>query len=197
MCLFIETIKIKDNKIYNINYHNIRMNNARKDLLNCNDFIDLSKFIKIPDNINEIIKCRVIYNKYIINIEYTNYQKRIINSLKLVYDDNIEYKYKFENREAINNLLKLKDKCDDILIIKNNRITDTSFTNIAFYDEKDWLTPTYPLLKGTKRQQLLDDKIIIEKDIFLDDLKDYKKAILFNSMLDLEDGMYIEIKNII
>src|SRR4030042_5681435 len=192
MCRLIESIKIKDNKIFNINYHNIRMNNARQDLFNCNDFINLSKFIKIPDNIEEIIKCRVVYNKNIISIEYNKYQKRIINSLKLVFDNNIDYKYKFENRDAINNLLALKDNCDDILIIKNNRITDTSLTNIAFYDKKKWLTPAYPLLKGLKREQLLYDTIIMEKDIFIDDLKNYKKAVLFNSMLDLEDEMFIE-----
>lgn len=196
MYRLIETIKIKDDKIFNINYHNIRMNNTRKDLFNCNDFIDLNDFINIPENNNEIIKCRVIYNMSIINIEYNKYHKRIINSLKLVYDDNIIYKYKHEDRDAINNLLKLKADCDDILIIKNNRITDTSFTNIAFYDGKIWLTPIRPLLNGTKREELLDEGIIKEKDILFNDLKKFKKAILFNSLLGFEDEMFIEIKNI-
>ena len=44
MCLLIETIKIENNKIYNINYHNLRMNKARKDLFNSKDFIDLSGY---------------------------------------------------------------------------------------------------------------------------------------------------------
>ena len=195
MCLLIETIKIKNNKIYNINYHNQRMNNARKDLFNCKDFIDLSKFIKSP-NSNDIIKCRVIYNQKIAKIEYEKYLLRNINSLKIVNSDDIEYQYKYKDRSEIEKLLKLKNNCDDILIIKNKRITDTSFTNIAFYDGTKWLTPIYPLLKGTKREKLIDENKIIEKDIFIDDLNKYKKAILFNSMLDLEDQMFIEIDNI-
>ena len=91
---------------------------------------------------------------------------------------------------------KFKNNCDDILIIKNNKITDTSFTNIAFYDGIKWVTPAFPLLKGTKRQKLIDENKIIEVDILLSDLNKFKKAILFNSMLDLEDQMYIEIDNI-
>ena len=196
MYLLIETIKIKDNEIYNIDYHNLRINNTRRDLFNCKDFIDLSKFIKIPGNSIDTIKCRVIYNKEILNIEYAKYQKRIIKSLKIVKSDDIDYQYKYKDRSKIEKLLKLKNNCDDILIVKNNRITDTSFTNIAFYNGTKWLTPTHPLLKGTKRQKLIDENKIIEADIFINDLQKFQKAILFNSMLDLEEEMYIEIDNI-
>ena len=196
MCLLIETIKIKNNRIYNIGYHNSRMNITRKELFGYKNFIDLSGFIEIPENNNDTIKCRIIYNKEIIKIEYNVYQKKNIKSLKVINSDDIDYKHKYKDRNKIEELLKAKNNCDDILIIKNDRITDTSFTNIAFYNGVKWLTPAYPLLKGTKRQKLLDENKIMEADIFLNELNKFQRAILFNSMLDLEDEMYIEIDNI-
>ncbi len=197
MCRLLETIKIKNNKIYNIAYHNNRMNNTRKELFSCSNFIDLLEYIEIPKKYsNDTVKCRVVYNKNIIKVEYFKYKKRIINTLKLIYSDTIDYKYKYENRTEINNLLKLKKGCDDILIIKNNKITDTSFTNIAFYNGLKWITPSKPLLKGTKRQKLINENKIIEAELFLNDLTKFQNAILFNSLLDFEDEMFIEIHNI-
>ena len=197
MCRLIESIKIENNQIFNINYHNLRMNNTRKALFNANDYVDLNEFIKLPVNIKkQILKCRVIYKHKIIKIEFDVYKKRIINTLKLVYSDNIEYKYKYQNRTQINDLLKLKEQCDDILIIKNGRITDTSFSNIVFYDGIKWVTPSCPLLKGTKRESLLKEGKIIEDHIKITDLKSFKKAILINCMLNMEDCMDIKIENI-
>ena len=54
---------------------------------------------------------------------------------------------------------------DDILIVKNGLLTDTSIANIALYDGNDWYTPLHPLLKGTKRAELLDKGVLKEKEI--------------------------------
>ena len=197
MCRLVESIKIKNNRIFNIDFHNLRMNNSRKALFGSDDFIDLNKIIKLPENINnEILKCRVIYKEEIIKVDFNVYKRRVINTLKLVYSENIEYKYKYEDRTQIKDLLKLKEQCDDILIVKDGRITDTSFSNIVFYDGIKLITPGFPILKGTKREKILKENKIIEGDIRVKDLKYFKKAILINCMLDLEDQMNINIENI-
>ena len=63
MCRLIESIKIKNNTIFNLKYHNLRMNDARKRLFNINNFIDLNKIIKLPNSMrlktNNPIKCRL------------------------------------------------------------------------------------------------------------------------------------------
>ncbi len=115
--------------------------------------------------------------------------------MKVVGCDSIEYNYKYENRECLNELLELKQNCDDILIVKNKKITDTSFSNIVFFDGKKWITPSTPLLKGTKREKLLSDGKIVQNEIKLNDLKYFQKAALINSMLDLEDNV-ISIGNV-
>ncbi|MCX8011124.1 MAG: chorismate-binding protein, partial [Ignavibacteria bacterium] len=63
------------------------------------------------------------------------------------------------------------------------------------YDGSDWVTPSTPLLKGTKRQMLIDNKRIIEKNITSTELKDYQKLALINAMLDLGE-IVIDIENV-
>lgn len=195
MCQLLETIKILNGKISNINYHNLRFNKSRKEIFNANDFIDLSKIIKITDYKNPI-KCRIIYSAQINKITYQIYKKRKISNLKIMFNNEIEYNYKYLNRTELDNLFSQKNNCDDILIVKNKLITDTSFSNIIFFDGKNLLTPAKPLLKGTKRQALLDQGLIREEEIYYKDIKKFKYAQLINSMLDLVDDVIININNI-
>ncbi len=196
MCLLLETIKIENGKLCNIFFHNLRFNNSRKELFGCRDFIKLENIIKVPSEFNNgLYKCRLIYSDTVKKPEFLSYHKKKIKSLKVVGCDSIEYNYKYENRECLNELLELKQNCDDILIVKNKKITDTSFSNIVFFDGKKWITPSTPLLKGTKREKLLSDGKIVQNEIKLNDLKYFQKAALINSMLDLEDNV-ISIGNV-
>ncbi|OHD05122.1 MAG: hypothetical protein A2086_04740 [Spirochaetes bacterium GWD1_27_9] len=196
MYRLLETIKIENNNIFNIEYHNLRLNKARKELFGLENSINLLDFIQIPQNMAGIIKCRVLYSQEIEKVEYESYKKRNIQSLKTVYCDDISYNYKFEDRTQLNELLKQKGNCDEILIIKHRRITDTSFTNIIFFDGKKWFTHASPLLKGTKREKLITESKVIPQEIYLGDLKFFKKAMLINAMLDMENGTEIKIENI-
>ena len=117
---------------------------------------------------------------------YHEYKKREINSLKLVYDDRIDYSLKSTSRDELDALYALRGKCDDILIVKNSLVTDTSIANIAFYDSKKWITPASPLLKGTTRARLLDDGKIFESDVYLDDFKSFSKVALLNAMINFD-----------
>ncbi|MBI5572924.1 MAG: aminotransferase class IV [Elusimicrobia bacterium] len=191
----METIKIEAGIPCNISFHNLRLNNSRKELFGCRDFIKLENIIKIPlDMKSGLYKCRLIYSDTIKKLEFLPYHKRKIKCLKVVVCNGIEYNYKYENRECLNELLELKQNCDDILLVKNKKITDTSFSNVVFFDGKKWITPSTPLLKGTKREKLLSEKKIVQDEIKTSDLKYFQKAALINSMLDLTDNI-IKIEN--
>ena len=138
----------------------------------------------------------MVYGKDIEAIEFKPYQPRTIKSLKLVEDDEIDYAFKYADRESINLLYERRGTYDDILIVKNNLITDTSFCNIIFFDGQKWVTPELPLLKGTKRQQLLDEGIINEARILVEDLGSFKKFMLINAMLDFDENRSLSIHGI-
>ena len=85
-----------------------------------------------------------------------------------------------------------KGSCDDILIVKNGLVTDTSFSNVAFLDGSRWLTPEHPLLEGTKRAKLLEAGILAEADIRPEEIYRFKKVRLINAMMDWEDSYEID-----
>ena len=198
MCRLLETIKIKDGVMQNVFLHNQRMNNSRLMLFGKDNFINLEEEIDLEDDdFDGIFKCRVLYSNVIEIVEILPYQIKKINSLKMVFDDSISYAHKFEDRKDISNLYLEKENCDDVLIIKDGFVTDTSYCNIVFDTGTKLITPSTPLLKGVKRQQLLNEKIIEEQEIKHTDIKLFNKAFLINSMFDLDDKMEIAVKNII
>ena len=176
---FFETIRCDDYDVFHLEYHNARV--ARTIAMN----LSLNEYIYPPSE--ALLKCKVIYNEEgVVDIAYSPYIKREINSFQLVYDDKIEYSKKSTNREVIDSLFRQKKEADEIIIIKNNLVTDTSIANIAIFDGTSWLTPKYPLLKGTTRARLLDEDVIFEKDITIEMLQKASKIALLNAMVDMD-----------
>ena len=101
----------------------------------------------------------------------------------MVRSDEIDYTYKSIDRGYLNQLYALRETADDILIVKNELVTDTSIANIALYNGSEWHTPKSPLLKGTQRAFLLDQQIIKEEEITLKQLFTYSRITLFNAMI--------------
>jgi len=197
MCRFFETIKLKDGVFYNLHYHSERMNNTRKTFFNSKEKTDLELILKVPENCNSgIFKCRVEYENTITKIEILSYKIRKIKTLQIIHDDEITYQFKYSDRSCFE---KLKSNLNayEILVVKKGLITDTTFSNIIFFDGNRWITPSTPLLEGTKRKELLKKKIISEQEIKLSDLKKFSKAKLINAMIDIDERNKIEMKNIL
>lgn len=198
MCRLIESIKVIDGKFENIYFHNRRLNNARSALWNRRNEVDISDKVIIPSQFNKgLYKCRILYSAEIEKIEFVPYQFPLIRSLKLITDDEIDYPYKYADRGRIASWFEKRGLCDDILIIKNGFVTDTSFCNTVFFDGEKYYTPATPLLNGTKRRQLLAQKKIVEKIINRNDLHKFQKIYLINAMIEMEDNICIDIKNVI
>ena len=83
-------------------------------------------------------------------------------------------------------LRALRGNQDDVLIVRNNLLTDTSIANVALEKEGVWYTPRTPLLKGTKRALLLEQGVLTECDIPSDEISSYSHIALFNAMIDFQ-----------
>ncbi|WP_421715282.1 aminotransferase class IV family protein [Arcobacter arenosus] len=185
---YFETIKCEDYEILNLHFHENRV--AKTVGLNLN----LQDYIYPPSN--KLLRCKLIYDENeVINVEFFEYKKREIKSFKLLFDDGIDYSKKFLDRSCIDKLFLEKESANEIMIFKNGFLTDTSIANIAIFDGDNWLTPKKPLLEGTTRNRLLENKDIIESNIDLNMLKNAKKIALMNAMIDfdiLEDYSFFE-----
>ncbi|MDN5212069.1 aminotransferase class IV [Fulvivirgaceae bacterium BMA12] len=188
MCRLLESIKITASGVENLERHNERLNASRLEIFGLENQLDLSAFVQSPPLTGEeIIKCRVIYAEEVIKIEYISYCKKDIKTLKVVYDDEVNYAFKFEDRSHLNRLYGLKGECDDVLIIKDGMVTDFSYGNIVFYDGNQWITPGQPLLAGTMRAELIKSGRIVEKNVTPDDLNQYQSFKLINALLGFDE----------
>lgn len=188
MCRLLETIKLKEGRLYNLDFHNQRLNSARKSLFGNVEYLDLRELIQAPEEKkNGLYRCRILYGLNIEKVEFLPHQFRPVTSLQLVEDHTIDYRFKYADRSHLSRLFALRGDCDDILIIQNGYITDSYTANAIFYDGRRWWTPHTPLLAGTQRARLLSEQRIRERPITPADLPHFQKIGLINALQDIED----------
>jgi len=179
--MLVETISVIDGKALHLGYHQERLNRSQKALFSSFVPINLNEIIK-PSSSQGQLKCRVVYADKLIDVSYSAYHPRVIQNLKLIESD-IDYSFKYSNREKLNELYAKREDADDILIVKNSLITDTSIANIAFWDDHKWITPKSPLLRGTTRERLLRNSFLIQRDIHIDEIDKFSLFALMNAMI--------------
>lgn len=192
---FVETIKVMDGVPMNLTYHQARLERTFRHF-----FVEvppppLEEFLSSAPGFG-LCKARVVYGRMgVEEVQYAPYALREIRTLRIVRDDKIDYSFKSADRTELNRLAAQKGECDEIIIVKNGLVTDTSFSNIAVFDGKRWITPRHPLLMGVKRASLLEKSILQEADITLGDLMKARKVSLVNAMLELGE-LEVAIENI-
>jgi len=194
----LETIKIENGIPLHVDFHQHRFEASYFKLYKKLTDLKLKNLISVPGEYQKgIVKLRFLYNEKQCFCQYNFYEFKAINSLKIIQNDNIDYSLKWVDRSNLNLLLKQKGNADDILLVKNGRVTDTSFTNIVFEYQNQWVTPLFPLLNGTARSRLLVEKKITQQDILLEDLPAFSSFKLINAMRDFDTAPKIPITEII
>lgn len=186
MSRFIETILIRNGTARNLSYHQLRVNRTIKRFFNTRPF-DLAKvLLALPQD--GLHRCRITYAKTVESVELIPYERTKKTKLLAVESD-LNYNYKFHDRGRLDLLsgLAQKNGCEDALIVKNGRITDTTIANIAFFDGKRWQTPALPLLRGTARHRLSQSGLLKPAEIRLEELDRYSHFALMNAL----SGFYV------
>ena len=197
MCLLFETIRISNGQVMHAGWHEARMSASRLELWNIKEPLNLREFIKIPELWETgLVRCKLTYRHHPESITFENYARKPVTSLKLVECNNIDYHLKKIDRSLLDELFSRKGNSDEIMIIRNGFITDTSISNLIFFDGKKWYTPDTPLLKGTCRQRLLNQGKITERKIRPEDLWQFSGLKMINAMRYEEEETAIPISSI-
>lgn len=182
--IFIETIRITEGNIFSLNYHQQRLNKtlAYYGLPPLN----IAKLLyNLPVTIPKpICRCRITYGQTPVQISFLPYTPIVRKRVRIMKNDKISYSYKYANRTQIEEIFRCAN-CDDVIIVKENMITDSSVANLVFENKEGLFTPATPLLKGTERQRLLDEGIISLRKISLDNLNEYNHIYFINAMMPL------------
>ena len=182
---FIESIKLLNGDVYHLAYHQERVCRT------FSHFFPSEKVLSLQEIISKIAlpaigkyKIRIVYSKDNLIVEIHPYHIKPINTIKCVNADEYDYSYKFLNREFLNTL-KQTSGADEVIFLKNGKVTDSSYANIIFFDGKQWLTPSFFLLNGTCRQRLLNEGKITEVPIHYTDIQNFEQIGFINAMLDI------------
>jgi 4-amino-4-deoxychorismate lyase len=197
MSQFIESIKVEDQKAFLMEFHQKRVNDTFAHF-GAQGSIDLEKIFKSLEHDEDgLYKLRIVYD---LNRNFKHqmipYAIPEIENFQLVENNSFDYSFKFEDRKEFEKM-KTKAKTEEIIIVKNNHITDTSYTNILFLKGETWYTPTTYLLNGVMRQHLLKEKKIKEAEITLQNIREFSHFQLINSMNDFDDMFIYPIERIV
>jgi 4-amino-4-deoxychorismate lyase len=185
--LLFETIRLENGVVHNLEYHQSRLDKSRLDLLGFTDKLSLADAILTLDFPEKgLWKCRVTYAELIENIEFSPYEIKKIERVLLVENDKIKYPHKFIDRIDFENISAQYPDYQEVIITQRGHFTDSTWASLAFFDGQNWFTPATFLLPSTRRQQLLDAKILTEKTIRVVDLMNYESFAFISSMRGLE-----------
>lgn len=172
----LETLLCIDGVIKHQNYHQARMQQSVHALFGMNA-PHIAPHLAPPKK--GTFRVRIIYDAHTLEVSYIPYTPVFLNTFAPVHT-HITYAHKFFDRSALE-ALKTHTHIEPI-IIKNGLITDTTIANIAIWDGFKWLTPRIPLLYGTTRARLSDEKKLTLADIDLSMLCCAPKIAMMNAL---------------
>lgn len=187
--MLLETIRCEGGIPLHLSYHQNRLETSLQSL-GIDKTYDLQTLIRPPDH--ELYRCRFVYDANHYAIEFLPYIPKQISSLKLIHADDIEYSLKYAERKDLNLLYENRAECDDVLIVQNGLLTDTTIANIALYIDGKWLTPDTPLLMGTTRARMIDEGLIHPTSLKVNDIDKATKIAILNAMvgmIEVENGI--------
>ena len=192
-----ETICIKQGEVKNIALHQQRYQRSLQQFYQQNtdesavQIYDLLSLIRknpeFPTALQlPICRCRLSYNATSYYIEFFEYQPRSFKSFTPVICEHIDYGLKYQDRRLLNQLLDQRNDADEIIIIKQGKVTDCSIGNLIFRKGQNWFTSDSPLLEGTQRNYLLQQGKIHLRTIWAEEIADFDEIRVINAMNTLD-----------
>ena len=182
-----ETIRCEEGKAFHLPYHQRRLDDALRHLGNERGY-PLESLIAPPEE--GVWRCRFLYGTEGFEVAFHPYSPRKIGSLKLLDAPRLEYSLKYADRSGLDRLFEQRGGCDDVLIVRDGMVRDTTIANVALLIEGRWLTPEDPLLMGTTRARLIREGKIFTAPLSVRELPKASKIAVMNAMMG-----FVEVEN--
>ena len=196
--ILLESICLEDGQFPLLQYHQDRVDHSRLRLYGVKKRLSLANFLaeqSFPSTGRH--KVRITYGQQIDSCTCTPYHIRPIETLRIVeVSDGIPYRFKFADRDLLEDAFSRREGCDEVLITWRGFLTDASYANIALFDGEKWYTPAHPLLKGVRRTHLLRNGELQPTVVRSNDLKYFREVRLINAMIGLKESPSIPIKHV-
>jgi 4-amino-4-deoxychorismate lyase len=184
----MESIRLENGALPLLALHQERVNRSRLGVLGINRPLSLKKLLEEHELPNQgLYKVRILYAEDLHSVECLPYERKTVAQLLALDAAHVRYPHKMADRRALELCYQQRANCDDVLLIHNGFITDTSYANVALFDGRCWWTPAHPMLRGVRRAQLLQSGRIRPAIIRLADLQHFRCLRLINAMIDLDE----------
>ncbi len=200
MCHYplFETLLIMDGEIQNLHQHQERINNAMFHYFKTNQAVSfLSKFtIPLKYQIGQY-RCRIDYNAMDFKVYFSDYAPRKLSSFQCVETKNLDYQFKYTNREIFEKLKR--SNTDEVIIINNGFVSDCTIGNLIFLKQGQWYSSKNYLLKGTQLSYLIKKQKVKLIEITQKALFNFEKIMMINALnpFNEEKAIIISDKTII
>jgi 4-amino-4-deoxychorismate lyase len=182
----IESIKLLDGKMPLLKWHERRFQETSRKLFGTKKRRNMAYHLaKVSFPQIGLFKVRVVYDKSQVLITFLPYQLANHKKVEFRIDNELNYKFKLEDRIRLN---QHKESCtaDDFIIIQNGFLTDAWYSNIALLKNGRWFTPKSYLLNGVKRQALIASGVLKEIVIAAKEISNFEQIAFINAMRDFE-----------
>jgi 4-amino-4-deoxychorismate lyase len=181
MFSFLETICVTNGQALHVDYHQMRVNET------FDTFFPEWEPFEVQEEINKIElpkegihRLRIIYTEDPQRIEVLPYVAKTIGKFALVDSGEIDYGFKWAEREFFQTILAEHPEADEVIFHKDGIIQDCTIANLAFLKDGIWYTPEAPMHWGTTRARLLVEDQVEETDILVAELAQYERICLIN-----------------
>lgn len=176
---FLETILAREGELPWLAWHQRRLERTLAEHGIARRF-DLAGLLTPPRE--GLWRCRVVYGEAGACMGYLPYAPRPVRRLRVVHDESIEYRCKRTDRRALERLFAQRGAADDVVIVRQGMVTDTTIANIALFDGTRWLTPERPLLEGTTRARLIAEGFLHPAPLTLEALLAAERVAVMNAL---------------
>ncbi|MGI6411384.1 MAG: aminotransferase class IV [Bacteroidales bacterium] len=184
MSQFIESIRLENGVVHNLNYHQERVNKTFLHIFKMPANFSLEKIIsenKFPKQ--GLFKIRIVYDSHQQSIEFAEYTRPKFHTYKLVeIEKNFTYSFKSTDRKLFDTISQETDKNTLPILIQNKNVSDSVFSNLIFEKNGNLYSPNTPLLFGTMLSQSLQQHKINMITIKEDEDKNFDYIYPINAM---------------
>lgn len=186
--LLLESIRLEGGQLPLLDYHQARVDRSRA-RLGWRSPLSLAALLReqpLPQQ--GLYKLRITYGREPEQISWLPYVPRPMRRLRLLPADGLDYALKWADRRALEWCFAQRGDCDDVLLLRQGLLTDTTYANVALYDGQQWWSPEQPLLEGVRRDYLLASGRLQLAALRAADLPAFRCLRVFNAMIDLSEA---------
>ncbi|MGR3812280.1 aminotransferase class IV [Jiulongibacter sp. NS-SX5] len=185
MSRYFETIKYQNGEFSLLELHEQRLNKTRSHFFAGKDQIRLSDYLQEAPDDHQLYRCRVSYDEEIREVKFIPYSLAHHTKIGFCEVGSFDYAFKSEDRAFFTERVS-ESGLDDLIFLRNGKLTDASYSNLALKDGDQWYTPKSCLLNGVKRQYLISKNILSEAEMTVQDLSSFTELAFINAMRDFE-----------